>query len=319
MAGRGCAAKARRMEVIKMFRYSTAAEMSSDFEQMWSTWDELIAAVPPKRWSSKYGPDWTFQDVPYHVAYFDRVMVADVIEAGTALPADQRFECRTMRQVNDWNRAEFAKRRVGQTPQESIEEMRRQRARIRRLLDGMTDADLERPAFSHFFGIGFSTVGAALAGARQHAFSEGWELAHRLKRRDIRFPEPAVRRGVDTYVNLMALMLNHEAAATVGSFTVLMDMPGYGGGTWTIRLVNGVATVSEGRAGTADVIMTLSTNTYMAMFKKLRNPLVLMLTGKIRVKGFSKMGTFGKIFSEPELDTPMKVVPNAAAAAGVVS
>src|SRR5438270_5787873 len=165
------------MEATKLFGYSTAADLRSELEQTWAVWDRLIATVPPERWTKKYGPDWTYQDVPYHVAYFDRVMVADVIESGAELRASERFECLTMRELNDWNRAEFAKRTPGQTPRESIAEMLRQRERIRGLIADLTDADLERPAFSHFFGIGFSTVGSALAGGRQHAFSEGWELA----------------------------------------------------------------------------------------------------------------------------------------------
>jgi hypothetical protein len=53
----------------------------------------------------------------------------------------------------------------------------------------------------------------------------------------------------------------------------------------------------------------------MTMFKKLRNPLVLMLTGKTRVKGLSKMGMFGKLFPEPELDAPLTLGTDAAVAA----
>ena len=303
------------METTTLFRYSTAAEMRAELAQSWAVWDQLIAAIPSSRWTRKYGPDWTYQDVPYHVAYFDRVMVADVIEAGESLPVAERFECLSMRQLNDWNRAEFAKRPAGQTPQESIAEMLRQRDRIRRLIAHMNDADLEQPAFSHFFGVGFSTVGAALAGARQHAFSEGWELAQRLGRPDIRFPESVVHLGVSSYVQLMGSMLNREAAAAVPQFTIVMDMPGAGGGAWTIRIARGVGTVSEEYTAGADLIMTLSTDTFMTMFKKLSHPLVLMLTGKTRVKGLSKMGLFGKLFPEPELDAALRLPTDAAAAA----
>ena len=53
----------------------------------------------------------------------------------------------------------------------------------------------------------------------------------------------------------------------------------------------------------------------MTMFKKLRNPALLMLTRKIRVRGFSKMGTFGKLFPDPDLDAPLSLSPQEAAAA----
>ena len=71
------------MESTTLFAYSTAAELKSELEQTWAVWDRLLDAVPADRWTKKYGPDWTYQDVPYHVAYFDRVMVADPIESGS--------------------------------------------------------------------------------------------------------------------------------------------------------------------------------------------------------------------------------------------
>jgi hypothetical protein len=303
------------MESIKPFAYTTAAEIRSELEQTWAVWDRLLEAVPADRWTKKYGPDWTYQDVPYHVAYFDRLMVADPIEYGTSLPHSERWEALTMRQLNDWNRAELAKRRPGQTPEESVAELLRQRERIRKLIAPMTDADLERPAFSHFFGLGFSTVGAALAGARLHAFAEGWELAARLGRRDIRYPESLFHTGVRTYVGLMGSMVDGEAARRIGKFTIVMDMPGYAGGVWTIRVANGGAIVTAERDAAPDLVMTLSANTFMTMFKKLRNPALLMVTGKIRVRGFSKMGSFGKLFPDPDLDTPLSLPTETSAAA----
>ena len=240
-------------------------------------------------------------------------MVADVIEAGASLPESERFELLSARRINEWNASEFAKRPAGQTPQQSVSEMLNQRERIRRLIADVTDGDLQRPAFSHFFGVGFSTVGDALAGARLHAFSEGWELARRLGRTDLRLPERTVHVGVGSYVRLMGLMLDRQAAARVGAFTMVMEMPGHGGGAWTLRVADGACRVTEERAARADLVMTMSTDTFMAMFKKVSNPMLLMLTRKIRVRGFSRMGTFGKLFPQPKLDAPMKVPSEAAA------
>ena len=118
--------------------------------------------------------------------------------------------------------------------------------------------------------------------------------------------------GVGSYVQLMGLMLDREAAARVGAFTMVMEMPGHGGGAWTLRVADGACRVTEERAARADLVMTMSTDTFMAMFKKVSSPILLMLTRKIRVKGFSRMGTFGKLFPQPELDAPMKVPSEAA-------
>jgi hypothetical protein len=196
--------------------------------------------------------------------------------------------------------------------------MFRQRGRIRTLLTDLTDADLERPAFSHFFGIGFGTVGAALAGTRLHSFSEGWELAQRLKRPDIRFPERLVRNRVRRYVNLV----RHAEPRRCRESRTLHRGHGRAGLRWwhvDHSCHRRSWAVTEDRAASADLVMRLSADTYMTMFKKLRNPMLRMLTGKIRVKGFSKMETFGKLFSEPELDTPMRITPSTSAAIGGVA
>jgi putative sterol carrier protein len=41
------------------------------------------------------------------------------------------------------------------------------------------------------------------------------------------------------------------------------------------------------------------------MIRKMQNPILAMLTGRIRVKGFSKMGRMRRLFPEPTLDQPI--------------
>ncbi|MEA2526045.1 MAG: hypothetical protein QOF01_4026 [Thermomicrobiales bacterium] len=45
--------------------------------------------------------------------------------------------------------------------------------------------------------------------------------------------------------------------------------------------------------------MTQSPETFVATFARIRNPMLLMLTGKIEVKGFRGLSTFGKLFPPP--------------------
>ncbi len=42
---------------------------------------------------------------------------------------------------------------------------------------------------------------------------------------------------------------------------------------------------------------------------RMHNPMVAMLTGKIKVQGIRHMGTFGKLFPEPGPDQPMEPLP----------
>lgn len=85
-------------------------------------------------------------------------------------------------------------------------------------------------------------------------------------------------------------------------FTAVWNLTGPGGGTWTYRIADGVCTVAEEAARKRDFEITMSPVTFEAMSRKMGNPLILMLTRQLKIKGFSKMGTFGKVFAEPKPD-----------------
>jgi hypothetical protein len=180
--------------------------------------------------------------------------------------------------------------------------MRRQRERVRRLLAGLTDDDLARPAYNHFFGVGFQTVEGAIVGARLHSWSELFEFALRLTGRPPAVDAAIVHAGLDNYLRLMPVFANPEVAARLGRFAVEWEIAGAGGGVWTIAVEDGVATSREGPAPQPDVRLRMDADTYMRLFKKLANPMLLMLTGKMKVRPFSRMGTFGRLFSDPPLD-----------------
>ena len=278
------------------------AEYERELEALWSIWDTLLDRITPSLWNRRYGKDWTYADVPYHIAYFDRLLVCEPIEYGRDMPREKQLVFDTMGTLNAWNDSQFAQRKPGQTPQESIAEMHAQRERLRGLLRGLTDADLAKPAYTPFFDEHWTVVEEGLAAARQHAWSEGWELAQRLGARDVQFPESVIHKGLAAYLRLMAVFAEPEAARRVGSFAAVWEISGPGGGTWTVRLRDGRPSTVEGRADAPDVTIRLSTDTWMAMFKKTANPMLLMLSGKMRVKGMRRFGTFGKVFAEPPLD-----------------
>ena len=43
-------------------------------------------------------------------------------------------------------------------------------------------------------------------------------------------------------------------------------------------------------------------DTFLATMRGMQNPMLAMLTGKIRVQGFRNIETFGKLFAEPKPD-----------------
>jgi len=58
--------------------------------------------------------------------------------------------------------------------------------------------------------------------------------------------------------------------------------------------------VTPGRVERPDLVLEMSPDTFVRMLAEITNPMVLMLTHKIRVKGFGKMGAFGKLFPTPQ-------------------
>ncbi len=281
------------------------AAYRAELEREWRCWDELLDAVEPNRWSKKYGADWTFADIPYHIAYFDRVMIAEALEAGPDLSESGRWQLRTMRQLNDWNAKEFAKRKPGQTPRESIAEMRAVRERIRAVLARLMNADLTRPAWNHFFDVGWSTTREALAGALQHNWSELIEFRIRMNRKTPEMPPLAEHVALASYVRFFPLFGDRQAMAKAEGFACAMEFSGPTGGAWTIRCVKGTGVVEEGKAADASMVLRMDPETFAKMFKRIQNPMLLMLTGRIKVKGLGKMGQFGKLFPPPKLDEPL--------------
>src|SRR5262245_9886907 len=97
-------------------RAATAPMMLlADLEDLWRCLDELFASLAPDDWSRRHGKHWTFADVPYHLGYFDRDIVAYPIEQGLDLPTAAHWAARSNSQLNAWNERMFARRPPDQT------------------------------------------------------------------------------------------------------------------------------------------------------------------------------------------------------------
>jgi putative sterol carrier protein len=65
-----------------------------------------------------------------------------------------------------------------------------------------------------------------------------------------------------------------------------------------MRVRDGVCTAEPGGDAKADMVMTQSTDSFMKMFLGMQNPMLALLTRKIRVKGLMRMGRFAKLFPD---------------------
>jgi DinB superfamily len=264
-------------------------------EDLWGCLDALFANLTPKDWARKHGKDWTYADLPYDLSYFDRECFR-LVALGAGAPPSARWLMPSEAQINAWNARMFAQRPAGQTVAESLAEMEASRDAVRRTLADLTDADLDRPVWSPFFGWG--RMRDAILGLAGHTFGHFMEARIRLKRSEPVPPPTVVHRALGFYLGLVERMVDRERAAGA-RFVAVMAFTGAGGGAWTLRVDDGVCGVAEGRAVRADLVMIQSPETFVATFARIRNPMLSLLTGKIKVKWFRGLSTFGKLFPPP--------------------
>ena len=275
--------------------------LRADIEEIWRCLDELFGSLGERDWQRKHGKDWVTADVPYHLAYFDREIVLKPVEQALAGAEGERRLLRNEDEINAWNAEQFARRPAGQSAEQSLTEWRETRERILALVAGMSEADLERPAWIPLV-FGEQTVRVALTATLIHGWSEFTQLRIRLKRPGPLPRASATHRALDTFMHAMPMGLNREAAAEA-PFTARFSIFGVGGGSWVLHAHDGVCDVSEDDDQPADITLAMSQEAFAKMWNNMQHPMVMMLTRQIRVKGLSKMGRFGKVFPTPGADT----------------
>jgi hypothetical protein len=286
----------------------TLTTLMAQLEEIWRHVDTLLDPLTPAEWQRKHGKDWVFADLPYHLGYYDLDTVATPIGKGTDVPADEQKLMRTMGELDAWNARKFAERRPDQPVSESLAQMRASREALRENVARLSDADLDRRVFIHLVGCGWVTVRLALQSCLVHTWAHFTEARLRLNH-DLPIPSPSiVHTSLGFFLSMLPMMIS-RGAMPVRPFTVVMSIGGPGGGDWTVRITNGACTVSEERDDAAAIIMTYrNAETFVTTMRGMQNPMIAMFTGKIRVRGFRNMGTFGKLFAEPKPDQVLEPV-----------
>ena len=90
-------------------------------------------------------------------------------------------------------------------------------------------------------------------------------------------------------------------------FTIGWEFTGPAASSWTMRVAEGACTLAEGRAENPNLRLTMSPETFnIVMIRQAKNPMLAMLRGEMKVKGFSKMGMMKKLFV-PDPDKEIKL------------
>ena len=277
--------------------------MLAGIENLWACFDELLGDIEASgRWGEKHGNDWTFGDVPYHMAYFDRELVANALERGSNVPTEEQRTQRTLRELNAWNAAQFAKRAAGQTPWQSVEEWHGVRDRIRAKVSSMPDEQLSEPVWIPLVGCGWLPAAASIGSCLAHTWSEFVQLRHHMGRSE---PEPllqATHAASGFLQEFLPAFVNREKAKEA-RLTLVIELTGPGGGAWTLWVADGKCRVSEERAADADLVISQSPETAELVRQGKIDFGEAMQSGAIQVQGAEHLATFGELFPEPSLDT----------------
>ena len=278
---------------------TSLASIRSELEDVWKKLDDVYATFEPSRWSKKFGKTWVYADQPYHIAYFDQLLIP-YISKGPNVPKDEQILYRTVRELNDWNARQFARRPAQQTVEQSIGQMRTARDTVRQLIAKMSEKNLDGRAWMPLFG-GWATVREHLHAILLHSIAEYVKLWIRTGQRGPSVSPSGMHLRLDFMMNFISSTLNREAAANK-RFTMVWNFTGPGGGAWTFRVLDGSCTVTEELATECNLMITLKPETLQKIAAKMEPPPLLILKGEMKIKGFLAMGTFAKLFPEPKPD-----------------
>jgi hypothetical protein len=271
----------------------------ADLENLWGCLEQLFASLTPGDWFRRHGQHWTFADVPYHLGYFDRDVVAYPIECGQNIRTVEQWAARTKSELNAWNERMFARRPSAQTVMQSLAQMQASREELRRILGQMPDGDLDRSVWFPLLVGGWVPARAVLASCRLHTWRHVMELRlrHPVSTQST-LGVPCARTMHAALGDLMSffpLRLNRVQAEQT-RFTISMNFSGPGGGSWTVRVADGACAVSEGHSARSDLILTQSPECFMKTYLELHDPIMALRSGEIAVQGADYLSIFTALF-----------------------
>jgi len=271
--------------------------MMTQIMEMWGHQDTLFQIIgETNQWDHKHGADWTFADLPYHLTYCNRDLVSRPMKFGRDFPHEERISFISPTDLNDWNALKFSERPPGQTMEESLAELHTSRDEIRDVVDGWTDADLERPLWMPFFGGNWVVARNGLFFTVAHDWSEFMQLRIHLDRSE---PVPSPEITSIYLGGALGLIypnnLDKEAAQN-RVFTTLMSFTDPGVGDFIIEVRDGEVNISPGPAGDPDLVITQSAETFERTIRGIQPLPEAIQDGSLQVSNMESLATFGNLF-----------------------
>ena len=269
--------------------------LMAQIEEMWGHLAALFDEIEANDgWGQKHGQDWTFADLPYHLAYMNREVAARGIEMGSDHPEAGQNLMTTPEELGAWNESKFAERPAGQSPADSVAMWRASCEQIRTLTAPMQDSDLDNSIWWPII-LGWTTIRVGLNFVRDHDYVEFMQLRIHMGRHEP-VPSPATTKSfLESVMRTLPLILNREAAAGQ-HFIAVIAFTDPGVDAFTIEVSDDAAAMKIGSAPDADLIMTQSAEAFVKTMKGMHNPTEAMQSGEIQVSDFESLAKFGNLF-----------------------
>jgi hypothetical protein len=281
---------------------STLDNYLAQYEDLWAKYDQIWAGFSDSDWLKPHGPDWTMDDLPYHCAYFDREILTGPLTWGSKRP-ESEVALPTINAVNAWNAERFEARADDYTAADALAEHRQARDGLRAVFARLSDADLEQQAFTKIFNIRWWTAEKAILTGISHYCNHLVELNGRLELEDGPMPTAeTLHTAIVSYMGFLPYLLLDSSAAAGQSFSVRYELHGEGGGSWTLRLVDGQLNTTENDYSPVELELGMSALLYIQTLNGIADFGEAMQSGEIRVSDLDALGRFGQLFSPPEPD-----------------
>ncbi|MEZ4771470.1 MAG: DinB family protein [Caldilineales bacterium] len=279
----------------------------AQLENLWACFDELFDSFSTADWQKRHGDDWTLADVPYHLAYYDTEIIAFPLKQGPELADSDRIEVNSMAALHSWNASQFARRSAYSDPHKAVARWQTTRQEILDQLEGMTDADLERPTWMALTqSRGWRTAEFACVACLAHGWIEFMELRHYAEREA---PEPApevTHTALDAFLRLHQSLLDRNAAGN-REFTLVWEITGPGGGAWTTRVAGGETSLSQGRASDADLTLRMSPLVFASWWNGQIDLSDAIAGGQVDASDQGALATFNALFPPPDPDAALPI------------
>jgi len=261
----------------------------ADLETIWASLDSFYQRFSPQDWARKHGKEWTFADMPYHLAYFNQTVVNNIKNDGGG---QARL---TLQELNTWNDAHFAKRPASQAGANGLAYLHETQAALRQLT---AQHPPETPVFLPLIIVGgWRSLSFALEYLLDHTWLHFTESHLRYDQNLPGLPSALVNRVLNFSMEMARGALRAEDLVGVNLVTILR-LTGDGGGVWTFTMRAGNCQLEANAVPQADAEITTDIATYLkTSVHNMQSPILALLLGKTKIKGMAGGGQFQKIFA----------------------